>query len=332
MNDGTLVGEVRVALGSTWGLAEGVRTMVPASLQARLQLEQALPEGIRMRVVLQPSVSVDDVATRGMPTVSWQHGLSEAVLVRSVGAWDVSMGLQRWSLGEMRLAPLMARDVAVMPGDPRGVWGVRGIGFLHPWRVEVGLTAEAARLDAPNDVTPGAWGTAVSMRYDAPAATLAGHAHAVAAGVDGAMVVALGTSASTTVASWVPYGEAWWTSPGGALRVGAGVNGYAGEVSWTVEGAWGPQDVRLQPTPDGGVARPQVRASAMLPLSARQTLDVLVGAAWPAAPLGGRTTQVDGSVSWLRGGEAHEVRVTGGWLHAFGATSLSLRIDGAVFF
>jgi len=338
----TLLGEVNVTVGVARVETSTVQGMVPASLQARLALEGPLAGGVEAHVVARPTWTLADLSARDASSVAWQHGLAEAYLLGRATSWDVTVGLRRWPLGEMRLTPLLLRDESVTPGEPRGVWGARATGFLHPWRVEVGVTREAVRTGAPNDVTPGAWGAATSLRFDAPFATLSAHVHGVTGRDEVAGALALGTSVSATVADLATYGEAWWVvreaNHTGRVHAGVGVSGYLADVLWTVEGAWRPRDVALAST--GGVAlpgaqdgRPIVRASASVPVSIRQSVDVTLGGAWPDAVIeAGRSFAHEGTARWSWMQEDYDVRVLGGWTHDTGATGMTLNVVWTGFF
>jgi hypothetical protein len=180
------------------------------------------------------------------------------------------------------------------------------------------LTAEAGSAGTTNDVTPGAVGAAAGLRYDGDDATFSVHLHGVA---DPKVVAAAGVTGSTTLASWVSYGEFWWIAPSG-VRALAGSSGYLGRSLVTLEAGWLASDPRLIRA-ESGDAHPALRVEASLP-SQRAAWTFQLGAAWP--DLAGDTGPVtDAALRWVRPAGDTDVTVVGSMNRAmnvnrFGAT------------
>ncbi len=276
----SLHGEVGVDTGFQRIATElGSQVRVPLRIRARLELEVPLASDVTLQAVALPALG----AGLGEDDPLLRHGLQEALLRVRVGDLDVSAGLERWPLGEMRLAPVVALDARMEGGEPRGLLGARVTAFLHPWRVRLGVAAPTR-----DDLVPGRWGGVASVRLDADAATVEAHAFATER-------PGVGLTASGTVSSLVLFGEAWLLADPWDGRGGVGGSGYAGDVLWTVEGAWAPEDGALRRS-----ARPAVRASGSVPVGRDGSLEVGVGAAWPSSARAADTRAVvlDAAVAW----------------------------------
>jgi len=212
-----------------------------------------------------------------------RHGLQEALLRVRLRDLDVTAGLERWPLGEMRLTPIVALEGRMEGGEPRGLLGARVTAFLHPWRIRLGVATPTG-----DDLLPDRWGGVASVRLDAGAATVEAHAFTTERR-------GVGLTVSGSAGACVVFGEAWLLAGPWDGRGGGGVSGYAGDLLWTIEGAWAPEDGSLTHP-----ARPAVRASGSVPVGHDGSLEVGVGAAWPTSVREpkGRAVVLDGAVAW----------------------------------
>jgi len=276
----SLHGEVGVDTGVQHVATElGARTRVPLRIRARLELDAPLTSNVTLEAVALPALGAgldeDDPLLR--------HGLQEALLRVRLRDLDLTAGLERWPLGELRLAPAVTLDARMEGGEPRGLLGARATVFLHPWRARVGLATPTG-----DDLLPDRWGGVVSVRLDAGAATV--EAHAFATERPGA-----GLTVSATAGAYVVFGEAWLLVDPWDGRGGVGVSGYAGDLLWTVEGSWAPEDGALRRS-----ARPALRASGSVPVGRDGSLEIGVGAALPASSRvpSERAVVVDGAATY----------------------------------
>lgn len=276
----SLHGEVGVDTGVQRVATElGVQTRVPLRIRARLELDVPLTSDVTLEAIALPALG----AGSGGDDPLLRHGLQEALLRVRLRDLDVTAGLERWPLGEMRLAPVVALDVRMEGGEPRGLLGARLTAFLHPWRARLGLAAPTG-----DDLLPDRWGGVASVRLDAGAATVEAHAFVTER-------PGVGLTASGSAGDHVVFGEAWLLAEPWDVRGGVGASGYAGDLLWTVEGTWAPEDGALKRP-----ARPAVRAGGSVPVGRDGSLELGVGAAWPtsAAATSGRAVVLDGAVAW----------------------------------
>jgi len=279
---------------------------IPVTVGLRLDTTQPVAENLVFRAVLTPQLQWMPLGGQAPDAVALASGLSEAYLSLPGATWDLSLGLERWSIGEMRLAPILTRDTGQGLVDARGVFGMRATGYLHPWRIQLGVTAESSEPTqrstfSGGPIVVGPWSLAASLRYDAGIATLLGHVVADVSSPEPERVLALGASSSTSVASLVLYGDAWWLAHAASLRGGIGVSGYAGDILWTLEAAWAAAATTPFATGSAASARPVLRAQASTPISLDQSLDVVAGVALPQnEATGALGTQLDASLTWAR--------------------------------
>lgn len=276
----SLHGEVGVDAGVQRVATElGAEARVPLRIRARLELEVPLTSGVALEAVALPALG----AGFGDDDPLLRHGLQEALLRVRQGDLDVTAGLERWPLGEMRLAPIVTLDTRMEGGEPRGLVGARVTAFLHPWRLRAGVATPTG-----DDLVPDRWGGVASARLDARAATVEAHAFLVAR-------PGVGVTASGRAGSLIVFGEAWLLADPWAARSGVGASGYAGDLLWTVEGAWAPEDGALRTR-----ARPAVRANGSVPVGRDDALEIGVGAAWPRSVRSpdGRALVLDASIAW----------------------------------
>lgn len=298
---------------------------LPAELRAHLRLEAEVRERWSLRVSAKPRLAAANLASAGDPGSVVMHGVSDAFVHRRGETWDVSIGLQRWTLGEGRLLTAVARDAGRVAGHPRGVWGVRTTGYPGAWRARVGLTAEAGPSDATHNVMPGAVGAAAALRYDGADATVSVHLHGVASPE---VVAAAGATGSTTLASWVSYGELWWIAPSG-VRTLVGSSGYLGRVLATLEAGWLASDPTLtRAEPNDG--RPTVQVEASLPRQ-RATWTVQLGAAWPELA-GDAVPVTDAALRWTRPAGDTDVTVVGSMNRSMNATRFGATVAWTAYF
>lgn len=275
-----LHGEVGVDTGvQRFATDLGSQTRVPLRIRARLELDVPLTSDVALESVALPALG----AGLGEDDPLLRHGLQEALLRVRLRDLDVTAGLERWPLGEMRLAPLVALDARMEGGEPRGLLGARVTAFLHPWRVRLGLATPTG-----DDLLPDRWGGVASVRLDAGAATVEAHAFATER-------PGVGLTASGTAGAYVVFGEAWLLADPWDVRGGVGASGYAGDLLWTVETAWAPEDGALRRP-----ARPAVRVNGSVPVGRDGSLEVGAGAALPTSTgtTSGRAVVLDGAVAW----------------------------------
>ncbi|MFO8150843.1 MAG: hypothetical protein R6T93_11145, partial [Trueperaceae bacterium] len=155
----SLHGEVGVDTGVQRVATElGSETRVPLRIRARLELDAPLTSDVALEAVALPALG----AGLGEDDPLIRHGLQEALLRVRLRDLDVSAGLERWPLGETRLAPVVTLDTRMEGGEPRGLLGARVTAFLHPWRVRIGLATPTG-----DDLLPDRWGGVASVRLDA---------------------------------------------------------------------------------------------------------------------------------------------------------------------
>ncbi len=289
---GIALAQVRVRVEIPYGASVGVAsarglTGGEASLVTGLHVDaEATLDPVRLTVRLDPSMTVVNPAPSvpGVPTAfpypTWEPGLSEAYALLRVGKLDVSAGIERLPLETARLTVPFQLDRLAADGQRRGLLGARASLFLDPVRVRGALLERGGTL-----------GGAVSVRADLTSAQL--EAHAVL--LDG---LALGASASGTVADTVLYGEAWLLTGPWRARAALGASGYLADALWTAEIAFAP------PTGlPGAAAMPQLAAQVNVPWPAEGSLDLYAGAALPQSVLvpGERRLAGQASVTWVSG-------------------------------
>jgi hypothetical protein len=309
-----LRGEVGVDSGPVATWAGGTRDAhVPLTIRARLEAELPLTDAVRMEGVASPAIAVGTDADDPRLVA----GLQEARIVRRGTSVDLSAGLERWPLGELRLAPALRLDGALPTGEPRGLVGARATAYLHPWRLRVGVAAPTG-----DDLVPDRLGAAASLRLDVAQVTLEGHAFRTARSGGGA-------TASATVGDLVVYGEAWLLHGPWEARGGAGLTGYLGDLLWTAEAAWAP--------PDGGLeadARPALRVAGNRAIGRSGSLDAGAGLAFPAsrADPERRVAQVDAYLAWSVDRPEATLTVRPSVVHGDGVTRVGARLSLTSYF
>ncbi len=207
-------------------------------------------DGVSFRVVLDPSVRVAS-------TVTWEPGLTEAFVLSSIGATDVSGGIERLPLETARLGVPFGIEGIDAQGVRRGVPGVRVAHYRGDWRWRA-----AVFLDPRSDrVTPIFSARRTFEGFDVEAHLL----------LPGDLVVGVGGSG--VVGRLVVYGEAWVLGDGPDVRAVAGATGTWADGSWTVEGGYAPPGGGLVVAVDGVAlptppSRPTVTGQASWALDA----------------------------------------------------------------
>ena len=309
-----LRGEVGVdtALVATW--AAGTRdTRIPLTVRARLEAELPLAAGVRLASVASPAIAVGT----GGDDPQLVAGLQEARIVRRGTTLDLSAGLERWPLGELRLAPALRLDGTLPTGEPRGLVGARATAFVHPWRLRVGVASPTG-----DDLVPDRLGAVASLRLDVAQVTLEGHAfRTVRPGG--------GVTASATVGDLVVYGEAWLLHGPWEARGGAGLTGYLGDLLWTAEAAWAPPDGALEAD-----ARPALRLAGSRAIGRNGNLDGGAGLALPTSRSDPdrRVAQVDAYLAWSVDRPEATLTVRPSVVHGDGVTRLGARLSLTTYF
>lgn len=263
----TVRGEVGLDSGVHATAAAGTtRTAVPVSIRARLEVEAALG-ATTLRLLTSPALAAGAGLGEAPHDLRVQLGLQEALLRHRTPRLDLSAGLERWSTGEMRLREVLRLDGRLPTGEPRGLLGARAAYYPTPWRLRAGLLVP---VDA--DARLGSLGGALALRRESGPLTLEAHAAWTERPV-------LGVTASGTVGELVAYGETWLLADPVTARAGLGLTGFAGDVLWTLEGAWAPEDAALSAT----AGRPAVHGSASLSPLRDLSVDATAGVAWPQA-------------------------------------------------
>lgn len=298
---------------------------LPTELRANITLQADVGPHWSWQVAAEPRLSIVDLTSAGDVGGVLEHGLTEAYLRRRGATWDVSVGLERWTLGEGRLLTVVTRDAGGVNGTSHGVWGVRTTGYPGAWRARLGLTVEAEPSMSRNSLSPRAAGTAASFRYDGSDATVSVHLH----GVSGPEFIAAGgVTGSTTLASWVTYGELWWIAPSG-LRMLSGSSGYLGRVLTTFEAGWLPSNPALTYAQLGD-SRPAVRFEAALPTD-NAAWTVQLGTALPSV---GRDVMPvsDAVVRWVRPVGDTDLSVAGQFNRAMNVNRFGATVAWTVYF
>ena len=254
----------------------------PLTLTARLDAAAALGERAELVAVLAPSIAFgrpDAPPDEPLASLGLQDVYLRLAPTREV---EVGLGVQRWPLGELRLAPTLRLEPQDRFGSARGLAGARVTAYLHPWRLRLGA---AAALD--DELRATTWGGVASLRWDVAAWTLEASALALDR-------IGGGLSASGTVDRLVLTGDAWLLEGPWEVRGGLGASGYLGDVLLTAEAAWAPEGGTLT-----GAPRPTVRLSAQASPARDLALDVVAGVAWPEDPAtpGQRTLTWDASAA-----------------------------------
>ncbi|MDZ7800077.1 MAG: hypothetical protein U5K81_04695 [Trueperaceae bacterium] len=263
----TVRGEVGLDSGvHATSTAEATRTSVPVSIRARLEVEAALG-GTTLRLLTSPALAAGAGLGEAPHDVRAQPGLQEALLRHRTPRLDLSAGLERWSMGEMRLREVLRLDGRLATGEPRGLLGARAAYYPTPWRLRAGLLVP---VDA--EARLGSLGGALALRRESGPLTLEAHAAWTERPV-------LGVTASGTVGELVAYGETWLLGDPVRARGGLGLTGFAGDVLWTLEGVWAPEDAALSAT----ASRPAVHGSARLSPLRDLSVEASAGVAWPRA-------------------------------------------------
>ncbi len=316
----TLQGETTLVLGAALGQPSG--GALPADLRARLRLETDDTRGWFAQVDANPRVSVGNLAEAGDVDLGASLGLTTALVGREGTTWRATAGLEGWPLGEGRLMDALSRGSQTVDVPRSGIWGARVTTYQGAVRSRVGLTVSGRAQDGP---VKRAIGAASSVRYDGRDATIGAHLHGTRGSTS---VVAAGLTASTTVASYVAYGDVWWVQPSG-LRALMGVSGYLNQALWTVEGGWLPPD----PTLLGALQsdnRAAVRMETSLP-TPPATWTLAMGAAWPRLN-DKTTTTADASLTWSRAFGDALVAISAQTERAAGTTVFGATAGWTVFF
>jgi hypothetical protein len=239
----------------------------PLTLAARLDATATLADDAELVALLAPAIAFgrpDGPSDAPLASPGLQDAYLRLAPTREV---EVGVGVQRWPLGELRLAPTLRLEPLDRFGTARGLLGARLTAYLHPWRVRVGA---AAPLD--DDLRPTSWGGVASLRWDVASWTLEASALALDR-------IGGGLSASGTVDRLVLTGDVWLLEGPWEVRGGVGASGYLGDLLVTAEAAWAPEGGALT-----GAPRPTVRVSGQTTLARDVALDLVAGAAWPEDP------------------------------------------------
>lgn len=286
---------------------------VPLTVRARLEAELPLTDSLRLEGVASPAIAVGT----GGEDPQLVAGLQEARIVRRGSTLDLSAGLERWPLGELRLAAALRLDGALPTGEPRGLVGARATAFLHPWRLRVGVASPTG-----DDLVPDHLGAVASLRLDVAQVTLEGHAFRI-------VRPGVGLTASATVGDLVVYGEVWLLHEPWEARGGAGLTGYLGGLLWTAEAAWA--------SPDGGFeadARPALRVAGNRSIGRSGSLDGGAGLAFPTsrADPDRRVAQADAYLAWSVDRPEATLTVRPSVVHGDGVTRLGATLSLTSYF
>lgn len=169
-------------------------------------------ENVSLRLVLDPSVRVATAAT-------WEPGLTEAFALTTVGATDVSAGIERLPLETARLGVPFGIESVDAQGVRRGVPGVRVEHYQGDWRWRAAVFQDP-RSDRATPL--------FSARRTFEGFDL--EAHALYPGE-----AIFGVGGSGVVGRLVVYGEAWLLSDPLEARAVLGATGTWSDGGWTVE-------------------------------------------------------------------------------------------------
>ena len=161
----------------------------------------------------------------------FEWAVEEAYLAARQGAWVVSVGRERLPLEVARLSLPFSVEPVSAGGVRLGLWGVRLARSSGATRLRL------AALEQEGRVMP-----AISLRWQAGALDLEGHALLTA----DRRPVTSGLTASGLVGDVVAYGELW---RGPEWRYVGGLSGFWGDTLWTVEAG------RAAPAPGQRVRR-----------------------------------------------------------------------------
>lgn len=193
---------------------------------------------VEWRITANPNLRLNVTDALPPGQTGWQASsqpfdwaVEEAYLAARKGAWVMSAGRERLPLEVARLSlPFSLEPVA--PGGLRlGLWGVRLARSSGATRLRLAAVEDDGR------VIP-----AVSLRWQAGALELEGHALLTAE----KRSVTAGLAASGLVGDVVAYGELW---RGPEWRYVGGLSGFWGNTLWTVEAG------RATPAPGQPVRR-----------------------------------------------------------------------------
>ncbi len=253
-------------------------------------------DGVSLRVVLDPSVRVAS-------TVTWEPGLTEAFALGTIGATDVSGGIERLPLETARLGVPFGVEAIDAQGVRRGVPGVRVAHYRGDWRWRA-----AVFLDPRSDrVTPLFSARRTFEGFDV-------EAHALFPGE-----AIFGVGGTGVVGRLVVYGEAWLLSEPLEARAVAGATGTWSDGGWTIEVGY---------LPPGGGLVVTVDAGAVPTPPSRPT--VTGQGSWALDAYGDRSLAVTVSADHDVDANGFNGRMTAVYAVTSGDTSFVTRFGGAV--
>jgi hypothetical protein len=174
-------------------------------------------DGVSLRVVLDPSVRV-------APTVTWELGLTEAFALTTIGATDVSAGIERLPLETARLGVPFGVEAVDVRGVRFGVPGVRIEHYRGDWRWR-GALLHDPRSDR---IAPLFSARATFEGFDVEAHVLFPRA------------AVFGLGGTGVIGRLVVYGEVWVLSDPLEARAVLGAAGTWSDGGWTVEAGYLP--------------------------------------------------------------------------------------------
>lgn len=255
-------------------------------------------DGISLRIVLDPSV-------RMATTVTWEPGLTEAFALSTIGATDVSAGIERLPLETARLNVPFGVEPVDAHGVRRGVPGLRVEHYRGDWRWRMAVFHDP-RSDRATPL--------ISARRTFEGFDL--EAHALYPGE-----AVFGVGGTGVVGRLVVYGEAWLSSDPLEARAVLGATGTWSDGGWTVEAGYLP--------PGGGLVL--VAGDPPTPLPSPTSRPTVTGRwAWALDAYGDRSVALTAGADFDADTEAVNGRVNAVYTATQGDDVVTVNVGGAV--
>ncbi len=208
------------------------------TLDGRLELDSNLDYGsgdVQLTAVTAPRIvfsnaeTVNEDGTTEQDFVRAHLGLTEVYGFTTLGAFDVSAGLERLPLEYARLSVPLNLEPILEGSLRRGLLGARASYFTGDWRLRGGLFYDGLYDDSSDELGGFASARRSFGNFELEAFGVYAGEPILGAGGSGVL------EGIWLLEDIVVYGEAWWLVDSNDLRASFGATGNPAFGSWTVE-------------------------------------------------------------------------------------------------